>query len=154
VDHQDLAEFTGVDQGLHLAVALVEPPHEAHGHQLLAGGLFGVHDPQGGVRRGGERLLTEHRLAGLDALQDVDLVRRAVGADHHRVHVGGVDQFGRRPESHAADAVGDRLGVGRVHVAHRDHATAGDHGVDALDVRLAHTAGADHPDTYSHVHIS
>ena len=57
VDHERLAERTGVEQVLHLAVAGVEAAHEADRDQATAGGLLGLHDPQRGGGRGGQRLL-------------------------------------------------------------------------------------------------
>ena len=57
-------------------------------------------------------------------------------------------------ERDAADPLGDRRRVVGVDVADGDDAAPGDDGVDAVDVRLPHAAGADHSDADGHCRAS
>jgi len=154
VHHERLTEVAAVEDRLHLAIGGVEAPHETDRDEPAPASLLGLHDPQSGVGRRGERLLAEDRLPCRDAGQDVRLVRRPMAADHHCVDVRARDELSRGGVCRRADPVGDRLSGGRVDVADRDDPAAGDDGVDAFDVGLPHTAGADHADPKSHRRVT
>ena len=63
-----LAQLTGIQNGLDLAVIRAIAAHKADLHQIPAGGLL-IADDLGAVRLGGcQRLFAEYRLAGDDGL--------------------------------------------------------------------------------------
>ena len=68
VRYQRLAQLTGIQNGLDLAVIRVIAAHKADLHQIPAGGLL-IADDLGAVCLGGcQRLFAEYRLAGGDDL--------------------------------------------------------------------------------------
>ena len=84
--HQQRRPDAAVFQrGLHGLVARVVAAHEADLDAPAAGRHLGVHDPQAGVAGRRERLLAEHRLAGLDRRDHLLLVGGTPGRDEHRV---------------------------------------------------------------------
>ena len=112
VHHQRLSEFAAVDQRLQLGVFVVEPAHEADLDQRLAEFGLALDDLQRGLDVGGQRLLTQHRLAVLQAGQQLLLVGRTRSGEHDRVDIGigdGVQRVDDRPA--ARDGCGDLLGL-------------------------------------------
>ena len=88
MDHQRRADDAVVDRLLQRAVALVVAALEADLNEMAAGGDLRLDDAHAGLGGRGERLLAEHRLAGLDRGEDISLMRRPPGGDDDRVHVG------------------------------------------------------------------
>ena len=100
VQHQRLAEFTAVDQGLQLGVLVVEAAHEPDLDQPLAEFGLPLDHLERGFHVGGQRLLAQHRLAVLQAGQQLLLVRRTRRGQHDGVDLGvgdGVQRVGDRP---------------------------------------------------------
>ena len=152
VHHQRSTDVAAVDHGLERPVGGVVPAHVADLDQPPAEGDLGVDDPAAGLLRGGQRLLAEDRLAGLDRGEDVLLVRRTPGADEDRVDIVGVDQFltgrvGRR----AGNPVGDPLGLVEIDIGDRDDRGPGENRCQPADVVLADHADADDSDVDCHV---
>ena len=143
VREQHPPECARVDQPLQLLVFVIEAAHEAHLDQRAAEFRLPPHDFQRGGNIGGERLLAHHRLAVLEAGQQLLVVGRARRGQQHRVYVGigdGVERVGDRPA--ARDPGRDLLGLlGEVVVDDGDGGALGAPG-DALDV-----VGPHHPDT-------
>ena len=150
VDQEGLAVLAVVENLFHLVVGGVETAHEAHGDELLAGLLLGLHDGDAVLGGGGQWLLAQDVLAGLDGLDDVGGVDLAEGGDEDGVDVRVVDEL-----------IGAVVGLGAVGLRGRDRGLVVDvgHGDDfaarqvignAGQVRAAHAAGADESDAYSH----
>ena len=150
VDQEGLAVVAVVENLLHLVVGGVEAAHEAHGDELLAGLLLGIHDGDAVLGGGGQGLLAQDVLAGLDGLDDVGGVDLAEGRDEDGVDVPVVDEL-----------IGAGVGLGAVGLRGRDRGlvvdvgngddlAAGQDTRDAGQVRAAHAAGADESDAYSH----
>ena len=93
VDQQRPTVLAGVEDGLHLVVGGVETAHEAHGDQLLSGPGLGVHNGDAVLGGGGQGLLAQDVLAGLDGLDDVGGVDLAEGGDDDGVDLGVVDEL-------------------------------------------------------------
>src|SRR3954470_7403156 len=84
----------GVDLAFHRGEPRMEAPHEANRDQFphAAAPLRG-HDVLAVFDRGREWLLTEHRLADLDALQDLTGVRAVMAGDDDGVHPRTSDEL-------------------------------------------------------------
>ena len=154
VHHQRLAELTAVDQCLQLGVLVVEPAHEPDLDQLLAEFGLPLDHGERGFHVGGQRLLAQHRLAVLQAGQQLLLVRRTRRGQHDGVDVGIGDGV-QRVADRAAPGTdrGDLLGLlGEVVVDHDDPGACDRFG-DAGDVVGAHHADAE--DGYAKIrHVS
>ena len=118
VDADGLAKLAGGDHLFEPARCRVERPRERD-HELHAGLLAGGDGAIRVVEVDGERLLTEHVLAGLRRLRDL------VGVDERwRADVDGIDIIAReqlvvvRSPGHITSHVGGVLGELRVHVEH------------------------------------
>ena len=106
------AQFTTVEQRLQLRVLVVEAAHEADLDQPLAELGFALDDLQRGRDVGGQRLLAHHRLAVLEAGQQLLLVGRARGGEHDGVDVRVGDRVERIGDGAAAgDGRGELLGL-------------------------------------------
>ena len=76
------------------AVGAVVAAHEPHLDQPAPDGHLGLENLQGVLAGGGQRLLAQHRLAGVDAREHLLGVQRPRRGDHDGVDVRGVDQVG------------------------------------------------------------
>ncbi len=87
LDGDDLADLAGLDEapGLHDG-GLQARPHRLHAEDAPVAG--GGHDLAGAGQGGGERLLDQHRDAGLDGGQGQRVVLRVRGGDVEDVDVG------------------------------------------------------------------
>ena len=142
------AEFTAVEQRLQLGVLVVEPAHEADLDQPLAEFGLAFDDLQRGLDIGGQRLLAQHRLAVLQAGQQLLLMGRSRGGEHDRVDIRIGDGVERIDDGAAAgDARGDLFGLLGDVVVDDGHPGAGDPAGDAGDVVGAHDADAEDGNT-------
>ena len=143
VHEQRPADRARVEPGLEVDVARVEAAHEADADEATAGGALGLDDPPRRLRRGRERLLAQHRLAGRDAREHVRLVREHGRGDDDGVHIVGRDQLqavrvrGRRPEA---------LGRGQVRIGDGHELRPGHVRRQPPRVDAAHQPRADDPD--------
>ena len=145
VHYQRLAEFTAVDECLQLGVLVVEPAHEPDLDQPLAEFGLPLDDGERGLHVGGQRLLTEHRLAVLQAGQQLLLVGRARRGQHDRVDVGIGDRVQRVADDPGTrHRCGDLFGLLGQVVVHDDDTGVADSAGDSGDVVGTHHADAEH----------
>ncbi len=103
--HQQLPEGAVVDERLQLLVFVIEAPHEPDLDQLAPQLRFPLDDLQGGGHIGGQRLLAHHRLAGLQARQQLLLVGGTGGGEDDGVDIGIGDRVERIVDHPAAGIV-------------------------------------------------
>ena len=145
VQHQRLAKLTAVEECLQVGILVVEPAHEPDLYQPLAEFGLPLDHGERGLHVGGQRLLTEHRLAVLEARQQLLLVGRAGCGQHDSVDVvscDGVQRVADNPGTRHRG--GDLFGLLRQVVVHHDDAGVADPSGDAGDVVGAHHADAQH----------
>ena len=145
VQHQRPAELAAVEECLQLGVLVVEPAHEPDLDQPLAEFGLPLDHGERGLHVGGQRLLAEHRLAVLQAGQQLLLVGRPGGGQHHGVDVGigdGVQRVADR--ACTRHRCGDLFGLLGQVVVHHDDAGVADTAGDPGDVVGAHHADTEH----------
>ena len=152
VCHQRLAQLTGIQNGLDLAVIRVVTAHKADLHQIFAGGLL-IADNLGAVRLGGcQRLFAEYRLAGSDDLVGHLGMNAVPCGDDDSVHLVGCNQ--RVHALHALRAVlgSERVGLFLIDIVQRGDSSAVDPLGQPLEVLLADKA-ARTDDTYRNIFL-
>ena len=145
VHEQQLADLALLRLALDRGVAGVEAAHEADLDELTPERGLGLDDAQARRRRGGERLLAQHRLLPCQAGEHELLVGVVRGGDHDGVHAVVGDQL-VRVGVHSRRLAGRRAGARGVRVGHRDDLGTLDLAAEPAHVRGAHHAGADDAD--------
>ncbi len=141
---EHLPERAVVDERLQLLVLVVETSHEADLDQFLTELGFALHDLEGRGDVGGQRLLAHHRLAVLEAGEELLLVGRAWGGQDDGVDTRVGDRVERVADHPAAggDPGRDLLGLLDEVIVDDGDRGALDALGDACDV-----VGAHHSDT-------
>ena len=142
VEDQGSAVLAGLDQALELAVTGVIAAHEADLYQVLSAGDFRLYDLLAELGSGGQGLLTEDGLAGLDRLKDEGSVPGICCCDDDSLDLSVMDQLFGCVKCADPEFVCNRLSEILVHIRTGDDSSALQTGVDALDVCSADRAGS------------
>jgi hypothetical protein len=147
VHDQRCADRTAGDDLFEGPVGLVVAAHEPHLHEPAAESHLGLQDAQAGILGGGERLLAEDWLPGIDAGQDVLLVRAAPGGHDDGVDPAIMDQLqAGREHPGTLHAFGHAAGAVHVDVGDGHDLGTGQHLGQPADVILPDHADTDDPD--------
>ena len=150
VHDERIADLARVESLLESRVAGVEAAHEADAHEPAAERRLGLDDAQARLGVRSQRLLAEHRLAGVEARERELLVRGRRRRDDHRLDVAVADELVRvRVDRRDAVLGRDTLGGLRECVADGGDPRTGYGSAENADVGGAHQAGTDDADVHS-----